>query len=63
MTGRTLLHAFVATASLAAASAACVQTMPPPADMKLAHDIYKQFIEIQSGFSTGATTPVAEAVG
>jgi acetylornithine deacetylase/succinyl-diaminopimelate desuccinylase-like protein len=35
--------------------------MPPPADMKLAHDIYKQFIEIQSGYSTGSTTPVAEA--
>jgi acetylornithine deacetylase/succinyl-diaminopimelate desuccinylase-like protein len=29
--------------------------------MKLAHDIYKQFIEIQSGYSTGSTTPVAEA--
>jgi acetylornithine deacetylase/succinyl-diaminopimelate desuccinylase-like protein len=61
MTGRTLVHAFVATACLAAASAAGAQTMPPPADMKLAHDIYKQFIEIQSGYSTGATTPVAEA--
>ena len=29
--------------------------------MKLAHDIYKQFIEIQSGYSTGSTTPIAEA--
>jgi acetylornithine deacetylase/succinyl-diaminopimelate desuccinylase-like protein len=37
------------------------QTMPPPADMQLAHDIYKQFVEIQSGFTTGSTTPVAEA--
>ncbi len=37
------------------------QTMPPPADQQLAHDIYKQFIEIQSGFTTGSTTPVAEA--
>ncbi|MBV9406592.1 MAG: M20/M25/M40 family metallo-hydrolase, partial [Acidobacteriaceae bacterium] len=35
---------------------------PPPADQQLAHDIYKQLIEIKSGFSTGATTPVAEAV-
>jgi acetylornithine deacetylase/succinyl-diaminopimelate desuccinylase-like protein len=61
MTVRTLLHAFVANACLAAGSAACAQTMPPPADMKLAHDIYKQFIEIQSGYSTGSTTPVAEA--
>jgi acetylornithine deacetylase/succinyl-diaminopimelate desuccinylase-like protein len=37
------------------------QTMPPPEDQKLAHDIYKQFVEIQSGFTTGSTTPVAEA--
>lgn len=37
------------------------QTMPPPADKQLAHDIYKEFVEIQSGFTTGATTPVAEA--
>ncbi len=35
--------------------------MPPPADQKLAHDIYKEFVEIQSGFTTGSTTPVAEA--
>ena len=37
-------------------------TMPPDADQRLAHDIYKEMIEIKSGFSTGATTPVAEAV-
>ena len=37
------------------------QTMPPAADQQLAHDIYKQFVEIQSGFTTGSTTPVAEA--
>jgi acetylornithine deacetylase/succinyl-diaminopimelate desuccinylase-like protein len=36
--------------------------MPPPADQQLAHDIYKQLIEIKSGFTTGATTPVAEAM-
>src|SRR5579875_1665611 len=36
--------------------------MPPPADQQLARDIYKQLIEIKSGFSTGATTPVAEAM-
>jgi acetylornithine deacetylase/succinyl-diaminopimelate desuccinylase-like protein len=35
--------------------------MPPQADKQLAHDIYKEFVEIQSGFTTGATTPVAEA--
>ena len=35
--------------------------MPPQADKQLAHDIYKEFVEIQSGFTTGSTTPVAEA--
>ena len=37
-------------------------TMPPEADQQLAHDIYKEIIEIKSGFTTGATTPVAQAV-
>jgi acetylornithine deacetylase/succinyl-diaminopimelate desuccinylase-like protein len=37
------------------------QTMPPEAEKQLAHDIYKEFVEIQSGFTTGSTTPVAEA--
>ncbi len=37
-------------------------TMPPEADQRLAHDIYKEIVEIKSGFSTGATTPVAQAV-
>ena len=36
--------------------------MPPPAEQKLARDIYQQMIEIKSGYNTGATTPVAEAV-
>jgi acetylornithine deacetylase/succinyl-diaminopimelate desuccinylase-like protein len=37
-------------------------TMPPEADQQLAHDIYKEIVEIKSGFTTGATTPVVEAV-
>jgi acetylornithine deacetylase/succinyl-diaminopimelate desuccinylase-like protein len=37
------------------------QTAPPEAEKQLARAIYKEFIEIQSGFTTGATTPVAEA--
>jgi acetylornithine deacetylase/succinyl-diaminopimelate desuccinylase-like protein len=37
------------------------QTTPPEADRKLARSIYEEFIDIRSGFSTGATTPVAEA--
>src|SRR5258708_19812789 len=36
------------------------QTTRPESERKLAHDIYKEFVEIQSGFTTGATTPVAE---
>src|ERR1700722_9912536 len=43
------------------AASANAQTTRPDAEKQLAHDIYKQFIEIQSGFTTGSTTPVAEA--
>jgi acetylornithine deacetylase/succinyl-diaminopimelate desuccinylase-like protein len=44
--------------ALGAASAA----MPPDADRQLAREIYKEMVEIRSGYSTGSTTPVAEAV-
>lgn len=37
------------------------QTMAPEAERHLAGDIYKEFVEIKSGYTTGATTPVAEA--
>lgn len=43
------------------AGGAAAQNVAPEADRQLARDIYKQFIEIQSGYTTGATTPVAEA--
>lgn len=46
----------------AAAGMLGAQSAPPAADRQLAHDIYKQMIEIKSGFTTGATTPVAQAV-
>jgi acetylornithine deacetylase/succinyl-diaminopimelate desuccinylase-like protein len=42
---------------LCAASAA----MPPDADRQLAREIYKEMVEIRSGYTTGSTTPVAEA--
>jgi acetylornithine deacetylase/succinyl-diaminopimelate desuccinylase-like protein len=42
---------------------AVAETMRPVGEKQLAHDIYKEFIEIQSGFTTGSTTPVAEAAG
>jgi len=37
------------------------QTVRPDEEKQLARAIYKEFIEIQSGYTTGATTPVAEA--
>jgi acetylornithine deacetylase/succinyl-diaminopimelate desuccinylase-like protein len=57
--GRQIFFAFLfalATPALLAQSAA-----PLTPDQQLAHDIYKQFIEIKSGYTTGSTTPVAEA--
>ncbi len=36
--------------------------MPPEADQQLARAIYKEIVEVQSGYTTGATTPVVEAV-
>ncbi len=51
---KTIFLAFCALGTLSAA-------MPPEPDMKLAREIYKEFIEIKSGFTTGSTTPVVEA--
>ena len=36
--------------------------LPPDADRQLAREIYKEIVEIRSGYTTGSTTPVAEAV-
>src|SRR5260370_29658694 len=38
------------------------QTMPPQSERQLARDIYKELVEIKSSYTTGATTPVAEAM-
>jgi len=38
------------------------QTMPPEPERQLAREIYTELVEIKSGYTTGATTPVAEAV-
>jgi acetylornithine deacetylase/succinyl-diaminopimelate desuccinylase-like protein len=43
------------------AGAAAAQTVAPEPERQLARDIYKEFIEIPSGYTTGATTPVVEA--
>ncbi len=44
--------------------AACLpaQTTPPEAEKELARSIYKELIEIKSGYTTGSTTPAAEAM-
>lgn len=38
------------------------RTMPPESERQLARAIYKEMVEIKSGYTTGATTPVVEAV-
>ncbi len=55
-----MLKFFLLPALLVAGLAA--QTMPPERERQLARDIYKELVEIKSGYTTGATTPVAEAV-
>ncbi len=47
---------------LLSAGIALAQTTAPEPERQLARDIYKQLVEIKSGYTTGATTPVAEAV-
>jgi acetylornithine deacetylase/succinyl-diaminopimelate desuccinylase-like protein len=46
----------------AATARAQDRSMPPESDRQLARSIYKEMVDIKSGFTTGATTPVAEAV-
>jgi acetylornithine deacetylase/succinyl-diaminopimelate desuccinylase-like protein len=59
---RILAHiTWKSTLALTLIASAGAQTERPAAEKQLAHDIYKEFIEIRSGFTTGATTPVAEA--
>jgi acetylornithine deacetylase/succinyl-diaminopimelate desuccinylase-like protein len=47
----------------ASATGAQDRTMPPESERQLARAIYKEMVEIKSGYTTGATTPVAEAAG
>ena len=46
----------------AAAAQAQTKTLPPESERQLARDIYKEMVESKSGYTTGATTPLAEAV-
>ena len=36
--------------------------LPPEGEQRLAREIYKEMIEVKSGFTTGSTTPIAESV-
>jgi acetylornithine deacetylase/succinyl-diaminopimelate desuccinylase-like protein len=47
---------------LLAFSAFAADTLPPDSEQRLAREIYQEMIEVQSGFTTGATTPIAESV-
>jgi acetylornithine deacetylase/succinyl-diaminopimelate desuccinylase-like protein len=55
-------RAVVCAVLCATAAGAQDRTMPPETDRQLARAIYKEMVEIKSGYTTGATTPVAEAV-
>ena len=46
----------------AATAGAQDRAFPPESERQLARSIYKEMVEIPSGYTTGATTPVAEAV-
>ncbi len=52
----------IALLGLCCLSAWAAETMPPEAEQKVAREIYKEMIEVKSGFTTGATTPIAESV-
>ena len=49
-------------AFIATTAAAQSRTMPPESERQLARAIYKEMVEVKSGFTTGSTTPLAEAV-
>src|SRR5215203_4913123 len=52
------------TCALAGATVVGAQNraMPPEAERQLARAIYKEMVESKSGYTTGETTPIAEAV-
>src|SRR5690242_15021771 len=60
-----MMHRLAIGAMLCAATTAARaqdRTMPPESERQLARAIYKEMVEINSGFTTGATTPVVDAV-
>ncbi len=56
-----LARVVLCAALFATTAAAQDRAMPPEAERQLARAIYKEMVEIKSGFTTGATTPVAQA--
>jgi acetylornithine deacetylase/succinyl-diaminopimelate desuccinylase-like protein len=46
----------------AASAGAQDRALPPASERQLAREIYKEMVEIKSGYTTGASTPVAQAV-
>jgi len=59
---RSVFIALIVLAPIARAQQQIVRSaMPPEPDRQLARAIYKEMIEINSGFTTGSTTPVAQA--
>jgi acetylornithine deacetylase/succinyl-diaminopimelate desuccinylase-like protein len=59
---RSVRAAIACAVAFAAIAHAQERAMPPQSERELARAIYKEMVEIQSGFTTGATTPVAQAV-
>ena len=58
-----MIKRIVACTILWAASAqAQNKALPPEPERQLAREIYKEMVEVKSGFTTGATTPIAENV-
>jgi acetylornithine deacetylase/succinyl-diaminopimelate desuccinylase-like protein len=59
-TNKTPCFSQVAFILLLSASACHAQATRPDPEKQLAREIYGEMIEVQSGFTTGATTPIAE---
>src|SRR5436190_7594931 len=57
-----MVKRFIALALLSGSTLAAQVAPTPEVDKQLARAIYKEMIEIKSGYTTGATAPVAEAV-
>src|SRR5947207_2846789 len=56
-----MVKRFIALALLSGSTLAAQVAPTPEVDKQLAREIYKEMVEIKSGYTTGATTPVAEA--